>query len=100
SAALVERAAQRFTQTNGDIREVLRTIVLSPEFFSQTAYRAKVKSPFEVVVSAARALDAPADITPKTAQAVAALGQPIYGHQAPNGWPETGEAWMNTGAIL
>jgi hypothetical protein len=40
------------------------------------------------------------DQTPRTAQAIAFLGQPIYGHQAPNGYPETGEAWMNTGAIL
>src|SRR5205814_4424467 len=40
------------------------------------------------------------DSTPRTAQVIAYLGQPIFGHQAPNGWPETGEAWMNTGAIL
>jgi hypothetical protein len=78
----------------------VRTIVTSDEFFSRAAYRAKVKSPFEVVVSALRALGASADTTPRTAGAVALLGQPIYGHQAPNGWPETGEAWLNTGAIL
>jgi hypothetical protein len=59
-----------------------------------------VKSPFEVVVSAMRALNAAPDSTPRTAQVVAYLGQPIFGHQAPNGWPETGDAWMNTGAIL
>jgi hypothetical protein len=51
-------------------------------------------------VSAARALDAPPDSTPRSAQMIAYLGQPIFGHQAPNGWPETGDAWMNTGAIL
>ncbi|MDQ3083054.1 MAG: DUF1800 domain-containing protein, partial [Gemmatimonadota bacterium] len=51
-------------------------------------------------VSAMRALNAQPDATPRTAQAVAYLGQPIYGHQAPNGYPETGESWMNTGAIL
>ena len=44
-----------------------------------------------------RALDAAPDPTPRTAQLVARLGQPIFGHQAPNGWPETSEAWMNTG---
>jgi hypothetical protein len=59
-----------------------------------------VKSPFEVVVSAMRALNAAPDSTPRSAQVIAFLGQPIFGHQAPNGWPETGEAWMNTGAIL
>jgi len=59
-----------------------------------------VKSPFEVVVSTLRALDAAPDATPRTAQLVARLGQPIFGHQAPNGWPETSEPWMNAGAIL
>ncbi len=98
--ALVERAAATFTRTRGDIREVVRTIITSDEFFARAAYRAKVKSPFEVVVSAMRALGASADTTPRTAGVVALLGQPIYGHQAPNGWPETGEAWLNTGAIL
>jgi uncharacterized protein (DUF1800 family) len=98
--ALVDRAAATFTRTNGDIREVVRTIVTSPEFFSRAAFRAKVKSPFEVVVSTLRALDAAPDPTPRTAQLVARLGQPIFGHQAPNGWPETSEPWMNTGAIL
>ncbi|HEU4748058.1 MAG TPA: DUF1800 domain-containing protein [Gemmatimonadaceae bacterium] len=98
--ALVDRAAAVFLRTDGDIREVVRTIVTSPEFFSQQAFRSKVKSPFEVVVSAMRALNARPDSTPRTAQVIAYLGQPIFGHQAPNGWPETGEAWMNTGAIL
>ncbi|HJQ12378.1 MAG TPA: DUF1800 family protein, partial [Gemmatimonadaceae bacterium] len=55
---------------------------------------------FEVVVSAARAMNAAPDETPRSAQLIAYLGQPIFGHQAPNGWPETGDAWMNTGAIL
>ncbi|MDQ3674363.1 MAG: DUF1800 domain-containing protein, partial [Gemmatimonadota bacterium] len=97
---LVDRAAAEFLRTDGDIREVVRTIVTSPEFFSRQAFRGKVKSPFEVVVSAMRALNAQPDSTPRTAQVIAYLGQPIFGHQAPNGWPETGESWMNTGAIL
>ena len=100
SKALVDRASQVYLKTGGDIREVVRSIVTSPEFFSQRAFRSKVKSPFEVVVSAMRALNAGPDSTPRTAQVVAYLGQPIFGHQAPNGWPETGDAWMNTGAIL
>lgn len=98
--ALVARAASTFRRTNGDIRETVRTIVTSAEFFSADAYRAKVKSPFELVVSTLRAMQAPADATARSAQLVARLGQPIYGHQAPNGYPDTGEAWMNTGAIL
>ena len=69
-AALVERAAQVFLKTDGDIREVVRTIVTSPEFFSRAAYRAKVKSPFELVASALRALGAEPDATPRSAQVV------------------------------
>jgi uncharacterized protein (DUF1800 family) len=98
--ALVARAARTFTSTKGDIRETVRTIVTSAEFFSADAYRAKVKTPFELVVSTLRALEASPDVTMRTAQLVSRLGQPIYGHQAPNGYPETGDAWMNTGAIL
>ena len=98
--ALVDHAAAVFMKTDGDIREVVRTIVTSNEFFSQEAFRSKVKSPFEVVVSAMRAMGAEADSTPRTAQIIAFLGQPIYGHQAPNGYPDTGDAWMNAGAIL
>ena len=99
-AALVERAAATFTRTDGDIRAVVRTIVTSPEFFSSAAYRAKVKSPFELVASALRAMGAAPDSTPRTAQLLGRLGQAPFGHQAPNGYPETGDAWMNTGAIL
>ena len=98
--AIVDRAAAVYLRTDGDIREVVRSIVTSNEFYSRSTYRSKVKSPFEVVVSAVRAMNAAPDETPRTAQAIAFLGQPVYGHQAPNGYPETGEAWMNAGAIL
>ena len=99
-AELVRRAAETFRRTDGDLREVVRTIVTSEEFFSAAAWRSKVKSPFEVVVSALRAMDASVDTTGRSAAIVARLGQGIYQHQAPNGWPETGEGWINTGAIL
>ena len=97
---LIDRATQTFMRTDGDIREVVRTIITSAEFFSRSAYRSKVKSPFELVASALRAVGAQADTSVRSAQMVAFLGAPIFGHQAPNGWPETGEAWMNSGAIL
>ena len=97
---LVDRVAKTFTRTDGDIRECLRTIFTSSEFFSRAAYKAKVKSPFELVVSALRVVGAAADSTPRTAQMIAKLGQPLYGHLAPNGYPERGDAWINTGAIL
>ena len=98
--ALVNQCASVFSKTDGDIRETMRCIVTSPEFFSRSAYRAKVKTPFEVVASALRAMNAQPDTTPRTAQLVARLGQPIFGRQTPDGWPDRGDAWMNTGAIL
>jgi uncharacterized protein (DUF1800 family) len=100
SKALVDRAAATFTRTDGDIREVVRTIVTSPEFFSHEAYRAKVKTPFEVVLSALRAMNAAPDNTIRTSQVIASLGEPFFGHQTPNGWPEAADGWLGTGAIL
>ncbi len=98
--ALVDRCAGTFGKSEGDIRETVRCVVTSPEFFSRSAYRAKVKTPFELVASALRAVNAQPDTTPRTAQIVARLGQPIFGRQTPDGWPDHGDAWMNTGAIL
>jgi CRP-like cAMP-binding protein len=98
--ALVDRCAGTFSKSDGDIRKTLRCVVTSPEFFSRSAYRAKVKTPFELVASALRAVNAEPDTTPRTAQIVARLGQPIFGRQTPDGWPDHGDAWMNTGAIL
>jgi uncharacterized protein (DUF1800 family) len=99
-AALVERVAQTYLHSDGDIREMLRTIVTSPEFNSAAAYRAKVKTPFELVASIMRAMNALPDTTPRSAQIVASLGQPIFGRATPDGWPDQGAAWMNAGALL
>ncbi|MDQ8154299.1 MAG: DUF1800 domain-containing protein [Gemmatimonadota bacterium] len=99
-AALVDRAATAFLRTDGEIRAVVRLIITSPEFFDHAAYRAKVKSPFEVVLSALRATGATPDRSPRTAQAIATLGQPIFGRSTPDGWPESAAGWMGTGAIL
>ncbi|HVT39568.1 MAG TPA: DUF1800 domain-containing protein [Gemmatimonadaceae bacterium] len=98
--ALVERAAQRFSQTDGDIREVMRTIIVSPEFFAAGSYRAKVKTPFELVASTVRAMNAQPDTTTRTAGIVAKLGQPIWGRQTPDGWPDQGAPWINAGSLL
>ncbi len=98
--ALVERAAQTFLKTDGDIREVVRTIVTSPEFNSRAAYRAKIKTPFELIASIDRAMLATPDTTPRTAQIIATFGQPIFGRQTPDGWPDQAAAWMNAGALM
>jgi len=98
--ALVERAAQTFLKTDGDIREVIRTIVTSPEFNSRAAYRAKIKTPFELIASIDRAMLATPDTTQRTTQIIATLGQPIFGRQTPDGWPDQAAAWMNAGALM
>jgi hypothetical protein len=59
-----------------------------------------VKTPFEVVASGLRAVNGQLDATPRAIQSVALLGAPMFGHQTPEGWPDRGDAWMNTGAIL
>ena len=99
-AALVDRASKRFRETDGDIREVVRTIVTSPEFFATDAYRAKVKTPFEFVVSAIRATGADASNALPVVQTLRDLGMPLYGCQPPTGYSDKAEAWVNTGALL
>ena len=97
--ALVDRAAATFMRTDGDIAEVVRTIVTSPEFFARTAFRAKVKTPFELMISARRALGARADTTTSTARFISLLGQQVFGWATPEGWPDQGDAWINSGTM-
>ena len=98
--ALVERAAATFRSTGGDIREVVRAVVTSPEFFAATAYRAKVKTPFEFVASAVRASGADVRNALPLVQALRQLGMPLYGCEPPTGYSDKAEAWVNTGALL
>jgi uncharacterized protein (DUF1800 family) len=98
--SLVRRAAARFRETDGDIREVVRTIVTSPEFFAAAAYRAKVKTPFEFVASALRTSGADATNPQPLVQALRELGMPPYQCQPPTGYADRAEAWVNTGALL
>ena len=98
--ALVERVAAAFTRSDGDIRATLRAIFSAPEFFAPENYRAKIKTPFEVAVSAARALGAEADARPALHQWIARMGEPLYLYQAPTGYPDVAAAWVNQGALL
>ena len=100
--ALVERVAATFRATDGDIRQMLRTIIAAPEFWSPDARRAKIKKPFEYVASAARALGARSDAQggEALARAVAEIGEPLYDAQPPTGYPDRAEAWVNAGALL
>jgi uncharacterized protein (DUF1800 family) len=98
--ALVARMAQTFQSTDGDIRAVLKTMIYSPEFWTRAAYRSKIKTPFELVVSTARALGTDVDTPMPLVQWTGRIGQPLYQCQPPTGYSEMAEAWVNTGALL
>ena len=98
--SLVDRAAERFRQTDGDLREVMSTILTSPEFLAPDASRAKTKTPLEFVVSAARATEADVQDALPLVRAMQQLGMPLYLCQPPTGYKDTGDAWMNAGALV
>ncbi|HUQ31628.1 MAG TPA: DUF1800 domain-containing protein [Pyrinomonadaceae bacterium] len=100
SPALVSRVAAAFTKSDGDIRETLRALFASPEFNSAESYRAKIKTPFELAVSSIRTLGADTNGGPGVHQWIARMGEPLYMYQAPTGYPDTAENWVNTGALL
>jgi uncharacterized protein (DUF1800 family) len=99
-ASLVNRMAQSFQSSDGDIRAVLRTMIYAPEFWSRQAYRAKIKTPFELVVSTARALGTDVDTPMPLVQWTARIGQPLYLCQPPTGYSEKGQTWIGAGALL
>ena len=96
----VDDAVTAWKRSDGDIREVLRAIFRSPDFWAPETVRAKIKTPLEFVVSAARAVGGDPDTTPRLAQVVARLGEPLFLHVAPDGYPEREDAWVNGGALL
>jgi uncharacterized protein (DUF1800 family) len=98
--ALVDRVAVRFRETDGDLREIVRAILTSPEFFAAEAYHAKVKTPFEFVVSAVRATSADVRDARPLVQQLAQMGMPLYQCQPPTGYKDTADAWVNTGALV
>jgi len=98
--ALVARMAQTFAESDGDIKSVMHTMIYSPEFWSRETYRAKIKTPFEFVVSAARALGTDVDMPQPLVGWVGRIGEPIYQCQPPTGYADKADTWVNTGALL
>jgi uncharacterized protein (DUF1800 family) len=98
--ALVARVAAAFTRSDGDIRDTLRALFSSPEFNSAEARRAKIKTPFELAVSSLRALGAETNGGAALHQWIARMGEGLYQYQAPTGYPDTAEHWVNTGGLL
>ena len=99
-AALVDRMAQSFVASDGDIKTVLRTMFDSPEFWAPAAERSKVKTPEEFVVSAVRASGATVVNSLALVTALDKLGMPLYGMQTPNGYSWMSEPWVSTGALV
>jgi uncharacterized protein (DUF1800 family) len=98
--ALVDRMAKTFQNSDGDIREVLHTMIYSPEFWSRDAVRAKVKTPFELVVSSVRALGTDVDTPMPLVGWIGRIGEPLYQCQPPTGYSDKAETWVNTGSLL
>ena len=98
--ALVDRTAARFLETDGDLREITRLILTSPEFLAAETQRAKVKTPLEFVVSSVRALDGEVNRGLGLVRGLRELGMPLYACQPPTGYSDRADAWVNTGALL
>jgi uncharacterized protein (DUF1800 family) len=100
SPKLVDAMARTFSKTDGDIRQVMITMVSSPEFWSKEALREKTKSPFELAISAVRGLDAQINQPYQLFTWINKMGQKMYYYQAPTGFPDRGQYWINTGSLL
>jgi uncharacterized protein (DUF1800 family) len=97
---LVDRMAQTFLKKDGNIREVLKTMLESPEFWAPGEYRAKLKTPLEFVASALRASGAEVTDAMPIARQLQNMGMPLYGMQPPTGYSMKADAWVNSSALL
>lgn len=98
--AMVGRVAKAFSESKGDIKTTLRALFTDKEFFAPENYRAKIKSPFELAISSVRAIGANTNAGGQMMAMLNKLGEVPYGYQAPTGYPDTAEDWVNTGALL
>ena len=98
--SLVDRLATRFLATEGDLAQVVRALAESPEFWSAESRRSKIKSPFELATSALRSLGAEVEQPYAVIEWIEKMGQPLYAFQAPTGYPDRADAWLNTGSLV
>jgi uncharacterized protein (DUF1800 family) len=98
--SLIDKMARTFRDEDGDLRAVMETMLAAPEFWSEGAYRAKLKSPLEMVASAVRALGADVEFSFALSRQLVQLGQPLYRKQEPTGYTNAGGEWMNSAALL
>ena len=98
--SLIDKMAKTFMEKDGDIKQVIITMTTSPEFWSKQALREKTKSPFELAISTVRSLNATINQPIQLNNWITKMGQKIYYYQAPTGYPDKGQYWINTGALL
>ncbi len=98
--SLVDKMSKTFIEKDGNIQDVLATMVTAPEFWRKEALREKTKSPFEVAISAVRSTNAAISTPYQLYQWIARMGQKVYNYQAPTGFPDKGQYWINTGSLL
>ena len=99
-STLVDRMAKTFQSSHGEIASVLKTMVHSPEFWDQSAYQAKIKTPLEYVVSTVRASGAEITNTQPLINALNQMGMPLYGCVPPTGYSNKADAWVSTGELV
>ncbi len=99
--SLIDKMAKTFLEKKGDIKQVLLTMVQSPEFWSKDAVREKIKSPFELAISTMRILNTSSINRPDVLNRwITKMGQRIYFYQAPTGFPDNAKYWINTSSLL
>ena len=99
-SSLIDKMAKTFTEKGGDISKVLTTMATSPEFWEKKVIREKTKSPFELAISAVRSLNAQVKMPYQLFTWVTKMGEKMYYYQAPTGFPDRGQYWINTGSLL
>lgn len=97
---LVAKMSATFEKTDGDLREVMRTMLHAPEFWDPANFRAKMKSPLEMVASAVRAVNGDVDFAQNLAGQLNQLGEPLYRKLEPTGYSNRGSEWMNSASLL
>ena len=97
---LVDKMAKTYLDKNGDIKAVLLTMTTAPEFWAKQALTEKTKSPFELAVSTVRSLNAEVTEPLQLNNWITKMGQKVYYYQAPTGFPDKGQYWINTGSLL
>ena len=97
---VVDRAVAVFQKTDGSIKETLRAIITSPEFFSPAAYRAKIRTPLEYVAAALRVTSAETDADLPVQDFITQMGQQLFGRITPDGYPDRGNHWLSSGTLL